>query len=47
MADRDPAFSYLVDVVDSIATSGLADDLAGSTSMHDLMVVPRPIQNPR
>jgi hypothetical protein len=33
----------MVAVIDSVIDSGADELLAGSTSMHDLMVVPRPI----
>lgn len=46
MADAHPEFGYMVDVVDSIMASDVRDELAGCTTMHDLLVVPRPIAPP-
>lgn len=46
MAADHPDFGYLVDVVDSVIDSGADQLLAGATSMHDLMVVLRPIGAP-
>lgn len=43
MAARYPEFRYLVDITDSVIDSGAEEVLAGSTSMHDLMVVPCPV----
>jgi hypothetical protein len=44
MAASHLEFGYMVDVIDSVIDSG-ADELhAGDTSMHDVMVVPRPIR---
>jgi hypothetical protein len=43
MADTYPDFRYMIDIIDSVVDSGADELLAGSTSMHDLMVVPRPI----
>jgi hypothetical protein len=36
-------FRYLVDIVDSVMVSGADQLLASATSMHDLLVVPRPV----
>jgi hypothetical protein len=46
MAATHPEFTHMVDVVDSIMASDVQDELAGCTSMHDLLVVPRPIAPP-
>jgi hypothetical protein len=43
MAASYPHFQYLVDVIDSVVDSGADELLAGDTSMHDFMVVPRPV----
>jgi hypothetical protein len=39
-------FRYLVDIADSVTATGSEMRLAGCTSMHDLIVVPRPIGDP-
>lgn len=46
LAEVNPSFSYLVEVVTSIEASSLADGLAGTTSMHDLVVTDAPVQPP-
>ncbi len=43
MAAKHQQFQYLVDVIDSVVDSGADARLAGDTSMHDLIVVPRPV----
>jgi hypothetical protein len=43
MAVGHPEFRYVADVADSVVGSGGDRLLAGSTSMHDLVVVPRPV----
>jgi hypothetical protein len=43
MAAGYPEFRYMVDVIDSVIDSGADELLAGSTTIHDLMVVPRPV----
>lgn len=45
-ADRDPSFRHMADVVESVIRSDAAELLAGCTSMHDLVVVPRPLPDP-
>ena len=37
---------YLLDVIDSVLEVGADEVLALSTSMHDLMVAPRPVSSP-
>ena len=37
---------YLVEICESVLASGVADQLAVCTSMHDLMVVGRPLPEP-
>jgi hypothetical protein len=37
---------YLLDIIDSVLVSGVADDLAVTTSMHDLLIVGRPVPDP-
>jgi hypothetical protein len=46
LAQRVPAFGVMVDVVESVRSSGVADRLAATTSMHDLLVVDRPVPEP-
>jgi hypothetical protein len=46
MADKDPRFAYLVEIVDSVMASGLTDSLAATTSMHDLIVAALPLMDP-
>ncbi|MBY8864023.1 hypothetical protein K7711_46700 [Nocardia sp. CA2R105] len=46
MSDRYPAFQHLTDIVDSVLRSGCDQQLAGQTSMHDLIVTTRPISKP-
>ncbi|MGW6278372.1 hypothetical protein [Kribbella sp. NPDC055071] len=43
MAAKYPRFQYLVDVIDSVLECGADAELAAGTSMHDLVVVPRPV----
>jgi hypothetical protein len=43
MAASHPTFGYVVDVIDSVIDSGADELLAGDTSMHDVIVVPRPV----
>ncbi|MFT3832411.1 MAG: hypothetical protein QM711_03700 [Micropruina sp.] len=43
MADRQPEFQYLADIVTSVLEAGASTTLAGFTSMHDLLVVPKPV----
>jgi hypothetical protein len=44
MADEHPEFRHLASITASILASGVADQLAGQTSMHDLHVLPWPLQ---
>jgi hypothetical protein len=46
IAAEHPEFSYLVEIVRSVLASDAQDELAGTTSMHDILVVPRPIPDP-
>jgi hypothetical protein len=46
IAVEHPEFSYLVDIVRRVLASDAQDELAGTTSMHDILVVPRPIPDP-
>jgi hypothetical protein len=46
LGQRDASFRCMVEIVDSILTSRVADQLAGQTSMHDLIVVDTPIPEP-
>jgi hypothetical protein len=46
MASRNPEFGYLVDIVRSIEASPNGNHLAATTSMHDLVVIDRPIPEP-
>ncbi|MBF6182468.1 hypothetical protein [Nocardia otitidiscaviarum] len=46
MSDRYPEFQHMTDIVDSILRSGCDQQLAGQTSMHDLIVTTRPISEP-
>lgn len=44
MATNHPEYRHMADIVDSIVASGVSDQLAGHTSMHDLHVVQSPVQ---
>ncbi|MEV6073226.1 hypothetical protein AB0L82_42345 [Nocardia sp. NPDC052001] len=46
MSDRYPEFRHMTDIVDSVLRSGCDLQLAGQTSMHDLVVTSRPISTP-
>jgi hypothetical protein len=46
MAGLHPEFGHVAAVADSVLASGVADQLAGGTSMHDLLVVPAPVTDP-
>jgi hypothetical protein len=46
MADVHAEFRHVAAVADSVLASGVADQLAGCTSMHDLLVVPQPVPEP-
>jgi hypothetical protein len=37
---------YLLDIIDSVLVSGVCDQLAVTTSMHDLLIVGRPVPDP-
>jgi hypothetical protein len=43
MAEEHSEFQYLADIIESLGASGRDKQLAGSTSMHDLVVVPQPV----
>ncbi|WP_432847989.1 hypothetical protein ACQPXB_44545 [Amycolatopsis sp. CA-161197] len=43
MGDRHPEFAHMADIVDSVLECDGASRLAGLTSMHDLIVTPRPV----
>lgn len=42
-----PEGHYLVAIIESVMASGVADQLAVLTSMHDLVVVAQPIPEPK
>lgn len=46
LTERNPAFAVMRDVVESVRRSGVEDLLAATTSMHDLLVVDRPVPEP-
>jgi hypothetical protein len=46
MADKAPQFEHMVAVAESVIRSSSTDVLAGTTSMHDILVVPRPVPEP-
>jgi hypothetical protein len=46
MAERDESFAYMRAVVDSVLESEAAQSLAGTTSMHDLVVTSTPVAEP-
>ena len=46
MTKANPGSNYLIDIIDSVIASGLADSLAATTSMHDLIVAARPVMDP-
>jgi hypothetical protein len=46
IAERDPSFAYMVAVARSVLDSGAAQSLAGTTSMHDLVVTSTPVSEP-
>jgi hypothetical protein len=46
LAERDESFAYMAAVVRSVLDSGAAQSLAGTTSMHDLVVTSRPVTEP-
>ena len=41
-----PEGQYLLAIIDSVTGSGVSEQLAVTTTMHDLVVVPRPIPEP-
>lgn len=43
---RYPDGAYLVDILDTVLDNGFASKLAVTTSMHDLVIVDRPISEP-
>lgn len=46
IAAQNPDFRYLADITASILSSGVADELAGLTSMYDLIVASQPLSAP-
>jgi hypothetical protein len=46
MAANHPEFRHMAAIADSVVISGSTDLLAGTTSMHDLIVVSTPIPEP-
>jgi hypothetical protein len=46
MADRDPNFAHMSDIVKSVLACDRTAELAACTSMHDLVVVPTPVPDP-
>lgn len=46
MTEADDRFAYLVEIIDSVMARGLADSLAATTSMHDLIVAALPLMDP-
>jgi hypothetical protein len=46
VADRDGSFAYMAAVVENVLESGAAQSLAGTTSMHDLVVTSTPVAEP-
>ena len=45
-AERDESFAYMAAVVQSVLDSEAAQSLAGTTSMHDLVVTSTPVAEP-
>jgi hypothetical protein len=43
MADTHPAFEHMRQIVDSVLATDAGRSLAGTTSMHDLIVAARPV----
>lgn len=46
IAARSADLACMVDIVQSVLRSGVADELAGNTSMHDLVVTGHPVTAP-
>ncbi|MEH0841447.1 hypothetical protein V6U81_03505 [Micromonospora sp. CPCC 205711] len=46
MAGAHPEFAHMAAIVDTVIGRGAETDLAGCTSMHDLLVVPTPVPDP-
>ena len=46
MAARHPQYAHMAAVADSVIASGVAGQLAGTTSMHDILVVTVPPPDP-
>jgi hypothetical protein len=46
MALRYPGFGHMTAITDSVLASGAAGQLAGTTSVHDPIVVPAPVLEP-
>jgi hypothetical protein len=46
IADRHPEFVHMAAIAGSVTASGVAGQLAGTTSMHDILVVTAPPPDP-
>ncbi len=46
LTEQNPKLRYLVDIVESVESSEHSGDLAGTTSMHDLVVTDTPVPGP-
>jgi hypothetical protein len=46
IAGRHPEFAHMAAIADSVKTSGVAGQLVGGTSMHDILVVTAPPPDP-
>ena len=46
IADQDGRFTYMVEVIESVVSSGLTGSLGATTSMHDLIVATLPLMEP-
>jgi hypothetical protein len=46
MVEQDESFAYMAAVAQSVRDSGAARSLAGTTSMHDLVVTSTPVVEP-
>lgn len=46
LAEKAPQFGHMVAVAESVIASSSTDLLAGTTSMHDILVVARPVPEP-
>ncbi len=43
LAEQDPAYAFMSEIVRSVRSNRMEDKLAAFTSLHDLMVVAQPI----